>query len=164
MSIYTSAARFDSGRALSEDELRQSASSIFSNSPHETRSERLQPIPTIEVLRQLTEQGFVPVRVKQRALAIRAEPFTKHLIRLRRVDNAESYKVGDTVYEILLKNANDGTSAYDLMPDNNLTEWLLPDRARRSKIDHTRALGHTLSGLDRRKRCKAYRCLKGSHT
>jgi hypothetical protein len=34
---------------------------------------------------------------------------------LRRFDNAAAYTVGDTVCEILLKNANDGTSAYDLM-------------------------------------------------
>jgi hypothetical protein len=116
MSIYTSTARFDSGRALSEDEMRQIAPSIFANSPHESRSERFQPIPTIEVLRQLTKEGFVPVGVKQSAARDEGRaPFTKHLIRLRRVDNAESYKVGDTVCEILLKNANDGTSAYDLM-------------------------------------------------
>ncbi len=40
--------------------------------------------------------------------------FTKHLIRLRRVDG-EKYKVGDTVAEMLLKNANDGTCQYELM-------------------------------------------------
>jgi hypothetical protein len=41
--------------------------------------------------------------------------FTKHLIRLRRLDDDQTYRVGDTVCEILLKNANDGTSAYDLL-------------------------------------------------
>jgi len=41
--------------------------------------------------------------------------FTKHLIRLRRVDDGNTYHVGDTVCEILLKDANDGTSAYELM-------------------------------------------------
>jgi hypothetical protein len=41
--------------------------------------------------------------------------FTKHLIRMRRFDNAAQYAVGDTLCEILLKNANDGSSAYDLM-------------------------------------------------
>ncbi|WP_366142419.1 DUF932 domain-containing protein [uncultured Roseibium sp.] len=37
------------------------------------------------------------------------------MIRLRRLDNDRKYGVGDTVCEILLKNANDGTSTYDLM-------------------------------------------------
>jgi hypothetical protein len=34
---------------------------------------------------------------------------------MRRLDNDAQYSVGDTVCEMLLKNANDGTSAYDLM-------------------------------------------------
>lgn len=41
--------------------------------------------------------------------------FTKHLIRLRRMDAVTKYRVGDTVAEILLKNANDGSAAYDLI-------------------------------------------------
>lgn len=52
-SVYASTARFDSARALSEDEMRRSAPSIFAVSAHESRSERFQPIPTIEVLRAL---------------------------------------------------------------------------------------------------------------
>jgi hypothetical protein len=100
MSIYTSAARFDSGRAPSEDELRQSASSIFSNSLHETRSERL-PIPTIEVLRQLTEEGFVPVRVKQLAARDKGRALHQAPDQAAPGRYAESYKVGDTVCESL---------------------------------------------------------------
>ncbi|WP_245292897.1 DUF945 domain-containing protein [Pararhizobium arenae] len=41
--------------------------------------------------------------------------FTKHLILLRGVDDGKVYNVGDTVCEILLKNGDDGTSAYGLM-------------------------------------------------
>ena len=41
--------------------------------------------------------------------------YTRHLIRLRRLDNAQKYRVGDAVCEIILKNANDGTAAYELM-------------------------------------------------
>jgi hypothetical protein len=61
-------------------------------------------------------EGFMPVGAKQSGTrdAGKAD-FTKHLIRLRRVDDGKVYNVGDTVCEILLKNANDGTSAYDLM-------------------------------------------------
>jgi hypothetical protein len=40
---------------------------------------------------------------------------TLPLIGLRRIDDGKVYNVGDTVCEILLKNANDGTSAYELM-------------------------------------------------
>lgn len=115
--VYAATARFDTGRALSEDELFKLAPSIFAQQAHESRSERFRPIPTIEVLRGLMREGFMPVGAKQGASRIEGKSdFTKHLIRLRRFDdNAARYQVGDTVCEILLKNANDGTSAYDLM-------------------------------------------------
>jgi len=116
MTVYTHTARFDTGRAMTEDEMRQIAPSIFATSAHESRSERFQPIPTIEILRALTAEGFVPVGAKQSATRTEGKAdFTKHLIRLRRVDDGKTYHVGDTVCEILLKNANDGTSAYELM-------------------------------------------------
>ncbi|MBA8862747.1 hypothetical protein FHW19_004498 [Ochrobactrum anthropi] len=116
MTIYTDTARFDTGRALSEDEMRRIAPSIFAMTAHESRSERFMPIPTIEILRGLTKEGFVPVGVKQSASRIEGKAnYTKHLIRLRRVDDGKTYNVGDNVCEILLKNANDGTSAYELM-------------------------------------------------
>ena len=116
MTIYTKTARFDSARALTEDELRKMAPSIFATTAHESRSERFQPIPTIEVLRGLMAEGFMPVGAKQSRTRDEGKAdFTKHLIRLRRLDDDVTHRVGDTVCEILLKNANDGTSAYDLM-------------------------------------------------
>lgn len=92
------------------------APSIFAVTAHESRSDRFKPIPTIELLRALTKEGFVPVGAKQSHTRIEGKAeFTKHLIRLRRIDDGKSYSVGDNVCEILLKNANDGTSAYELM-------------------------------------------------
>jgi Domain of unknown function (DUF932) len=84
--------------------------------PHESRSERFKAIPTIEVLRGLQAEGFSPVAVCQSVCRDKDRaPFTKHLVRLRCLDEAAKYSVGDTVLEVLLKNANDGTSAYDLL-------------------------------------------------
>ncbi len=115
MTIYTQTARFDTGRALTEDEMRAAAPSIFAVEAHASRSARFAPIPTIDVLRGLAKEGFCPVGVKQStARSDDRREFTKHLIRLRRLDG-RNYSVGDTVFEMLLKNANDGTSAYDLM-------------------------------------------------
>jgi hypothetical protein len=116
MTIYTNTARFDTARALTEDEMFRIAPSIFADAPHESRSERFRAIPTIEVLRGLAKEGFVPVGVKQSTTRDKGKAdYTKHLIRLRRLDDDKQYQVGDTVCEMLLKNANDGTSAYDLM-------------------------------------------------
>lgn len=114
--MYGRTARFDTGRALTEDELHKLAPSIFATEAHSSRSERFAPIPTIEILRGLAKEGFVPVGAKQSVARLDdRRDFTKHLIRLRRLDNAAKYSVGDTTCEMLLKNANDGTSAYDLM-------------------------------------------------
>ena len=110
-----STARFDgSARALTEDELRRAAPSIFATTAHESRSVRFAPIATIDVLRGLQAEGFSPVACRQ-AVTRQPDrvPFTKHLIRLRRLED-RAYSVGDSVFEITLKNANDGTSAYDL--------------------------------------------------
>jgi hypothetical protein len=65
MTVYTNTARFDTARALTEDQMRKIAPSIFATQAHESRSERFQPIPTIEVLRGLMNEGFMPVGVKQ---------------------------------------------------------------------------------------------------
>ncbi len=110
-------ARFDhTARSLTEDEMRRLAPSIFAIEAHESRSERFQPIPTIEVLRGLMREGFMPVGARQsRTRDEGRKDFTKHVIRMRRLDDGKNYSVGDTVFEIILKNANDGTAAYDLM-------------------------------------------------
>lgn len=114
--LYSSNARFaGTARALSEDEIRQAAPSIFATCAHESRSARFAPIPTIEPLRALQAEGFFPVAVRQSTSRDEGRvDFTKHLVRLRRLDDTK-HRVGDTVCEVILKNANDGTSAYDLM-------------------------------------------------
>lgn len=115
MTMMSRFSKVTNARALSEDEMRAIAPSIFAEVPHESRSQRFRAIPTIEVLRGLDKEGFSVVKVSQSVTrdASRRE-FTKHLIRLRRLDD-RALSVGDTFAEILLKNANDGTSAYDLM-------------------------------------------------
>ena len=58
----------------------------------------------------------MPVAAKQATTRVADKaPFTKHMIRLRRLDDDQKHRVGGTVCEVILKNANDGTSAYDLL-------------------------------------------------
>lgn len=113
--IYTNTARFDKPRALTEDEMRKMAPSIFAIDAHESRSEKFSPIPTIEILRALADERFFPVGVQQIASRLPGHAdHTKHLVRLRRLDEIER-QVGDNVFEIMLRNANDGSSKYSLM-------------------------------------------------
>jgi hypothetical protein len=111
--VYSNTARFDgTARALSEDEMRAIAPSIFADTAHSSRSDRFMPIPTIDVVRGLQREGFMPVAVKQSGSrdADRRD-FTKHMIRLRRLDDVAKYQTGDTIAEVVLKNANDGSAA-----------------------------------------------------
>lgn len=114
--LYGESARFDHATVLTEDTMRRVAPSIFATEKHASRSERFQPIPTIEVLRGLQKEGFSVVAARQSIVRQDdRKDFTKHMVRLRRLDDEQKYKVGDTVFEVLLKNANDGTAAYDLI-------------------------------------------------
>jgi len=114
MAYHDNPARFDgSQRALTEDELRQYAPSVFATTAHHSRSQRFAPIATIDVVRGLKREGFEVVGATQSVVRIDdRRNFTKHLLRLRQI---EAKQVGDTVNEMWLKNADDGTAAYDLM-------------------------------------------------
>lgn len=101
---------------LTEEELFSRAPSIFATQAHESRSQRFKPIPTIDVVRGLSKEGFHPVGVKQcRTRDESKREFTKHLIRFRKDGDIQPTISRDSVLEIVLRNANDGTSAYDLM-------------------------------------------------
>jgi len=115
-SIYTSTARFGAAQALSDEQIYKIAPSVFALEAHESRSQRFVAIPTIDILNQLRREGFECVGVKQSTARSESRTnYTKHLLRLRRIADDAKYSVGDTVFEILLRNANDGTAAYDLL-------------------------------------------------
>ena len=115
-SLYTQTARFDDQQHfLTEDELRSIAPSVFATTAHESRSARFKPIATYDVVRKLEQEGFGVVGAVQSIARFEdRKDHTKHLLRLRKKDDVQR-NVGDTVFEILLKNANDGTAAYDLL-------------------------------------------------
>jgi hypothetical protein len=115
-SLYAQTARFDANAYMTEDAIRASAPSVFAVTKHDSRSERFAPIPTIEILRGLAKEGFHVVGARQSVSRVPGKAdFTKHLLRLRRFGgDVANYAVGDTVCEMYLQNANDGTSAYNL--------------------------------------------------
>jgi hypothetical protein len=55
-----------SDRALTEDQLFSVAPSIFQTEAHESRSLRFRPIPTIEIVRGLAKEGFLPFKAGSR--------------------------------------------------------------------------------------------------
>lgn len=104
-----------SGSALSEDQMRAIAPSIFAVEKHSSRSERFVYIPTFEAVRGLMAEGFEPVAVKQGKSRVEGKAeFTKHIIRFRHSTAAMAGN-GECLPEVLLMNAHDGTSSYRVM-------------------------------------------------
>jgi len=100
------------GEALSDDQLRSVAPSIFAEGAHESRSERYAYIPSIQVVHALRDQGFFPVAVAQsRTRDASKQDHTKHLVRFRR-DSALEADSRHGVPEAVLINSHDGSSSY----------------------------------------------------
>lgn len=103
-------------RALSLDEVRRQAPSIFAEAPHEKLSRRYTLIPTGKVLEALQTEGFVPTRVMQaRVLDGSGVSYAKHMVRLRHVDFLDRPASVDAIVpEVVLVNSHDGSSSYQL--------------------------------------------------
>lgn len=110
---YQQITRYNQGRPISNDEMRHYAPSIFASVAHHSRSERFVPIPTIEMVEALQGEGWVPVMAGQSIARLAdKQNFTKHMVRFRRVDR--ELATHGSIVELVLRNGNDGTSAYKL--------------------------------------------------
>lgn len=99
---------------LTLDQLRSIAPSAFATEKHESRSDRFTFIPTVAVIEGMIKAGFQPFAARQSRSRIEGKSeFTKHLIRFRQ-EGDTALVVGDTVKEVVLQNAHDGTSTYQL--------------------------------------------------
>ena len=102
------------GEPLSNDMLRAAVPSIFATEAHESRSARFAPVPTVTVLDGLRAEGFEPFSAVQARTRVEGKAeFTKHMVRLRHRSLTNTTGVS---VEIVLVNANDGTSAYQMIP------------------------------------------------
>ena len=101
---------------LAEDQMRQAAPSIFAEGKHASRSDRYTYIPTIDVLRGLSKEGFEPFMAAQSKSRIEGKTeFTKHMIRMRHVTSDASQITKPEANEIILINSHDGASSYQLL-------------------------------------------------
>jgi Domain of unknown function (DUF932) len=104
---------------LSDEQIMRAAPSAFATTAHDSRSDRFAVIPTGSIIAGMRRAGFQPVSAKQ-AVARDASrrDFTKHMIRFRHESvptSTTGMRVGATFPEVVLVNANDGSSAYKLM-------------------------------------------------
>ena len=101
--------------ALTDDQIRRVAPSVFAEAPHDSRSARYSYIPTIDVLSSLRAEGFQPFMVAQ--TKVRADDrreFTKHMLRMRHESHVSRQADGGAP-EVILLNSHDGSSSYQLL-------------------------------------------------
>jgi hypothetical protein len=107
-------ARFDhwDRRELTLDDIHARAPSAFAMSPHISRSDQYQYIPTYKVLETLYREGFRAYQASQaKSRKEGGEEYTKHLIRMRHPD---LMPINGIYPEINLLNSHDGSSAFKL--------------------------------------------------
>ncbi len=105
-------------QVMTNDQIRRVAPSAFAEGAHESRSERYAYIPTVNVINAMRTEGFLPVAASQGRCRIPGKSdFTKHMIRFRRdvASTAVTRTLGDLSAEVVMVNAHDGTSAYNLL-------------------------------------------------
>jgi hypothetical protein len=107
---------FSAVRGLTEAELMRKAPSIFAEHAHDRTSSRYTYIPTIELVRGLEKEGYLPTAATEtRTRDESRRGFAKHLLRFRHLDDMNTPAVvGDSVPEIVLLNSHDGSSSYQL--------------------------------------------------
>ena len=105
---------FSRGEPLTNAELHARVPSIFATEAHESRSARFAPVPTVTVLDGLRAEGFEPFMAQQARTRVAGKAeFTKHMLRLR---HRGIVNQAGEAFEVVLVNANDGTSAYMMIP------------------------------------------------
>lgn len=101
-------------QVLTLDQIQRLAPSVFSSGKSDKTSDRYRFFPTSEIVREMMNSGFQCVKAGQARTRIPGkEEFTRHVLRFRNLDVAPH--VGDSIPELVLMNAHDGTSAYKLM-------------------------------------------------
>lgn len=112
--VPTSSSRV-AAKALSSEDLRRCAPSIFAEHARPGVSSRYTFVSTAQVVDLLGAEGWAPVRAReQRVRLTERVGYQMHEIRFARLADLESgaMQVGSTRPEMILQNAHDGTRAY----------------------------------------------------
>jgi hypothetical protein len=104
---------FDS--PATDEQIARVAPSVFSTEPHASRSAKFAQVTTADILRGLRGEGWEVFSAGQ-TLAVESRRLTtKHMLRLRHQGaHALSLNDSESAPELLLMNANDGTSSWQM--------------------------------------------------
>src|ERR1700752_2851733 len=101
--------------AISDDEMRRFAPSVFASQPIEGVSERYSFLPTSSILNGMRENGWVPVRAQEQSIRTEARrSFQKHIVRFARLQHLQTWEKNQVRPEVVLVNSHDKSSAYQL--------------------------------------------------
>src|SRR5258707_8758650 len=101
--------------AISDDEMRRFAPSVFASQPIEGVSERYSFLPTSSILNGMRANGWVPVRAQEQSIRTEARRgFQKHVVRFARVEHLQTWEKNQVRPEVVLVNSHDKSSAYQL--------------------------------------------------
>ena len=104
------------GQPLTLAGIQQVCPAVLAKEPHNSRGPRYLYVPTSDPLPALLDTGWgVYEASQQRSRAADKDPYTKHMLRLRKLEHFDSTQVlREGVPEVILINAHDGTAAYHL--------------------------------------------------
>ena len=101
------------GIALSDENLRANAPSIFASGPMQGVSDRYTFVPTVRIVDGLREQDWVPVAVEEQRIRNELRRgFQKHMLRFRRAEQMAT--LDEWNVELVLLNSHDRGCAYQL--------------------------------------------------
>ncbi|PHR69909.1 MAG: hypothetical protein COA66_13860 [Arcobacter sp.] len=102
-------------KPMSNTELFQAAKSIFSNSASQSVSAQYHFVKTSEILDIFREAGYFPILAGEaKSRSIDGQPYVKHLIQFRSLENLLKAPKNGLYYDICLKNSHNKTSSFSL--------------------------------------------------
>lgn len=104
---------------LTQKQVWQTVPSVFATEPASSTSDRYSFIPTVDVLKHLSANGYAVVGAMQTRNTRRnpnpdARAYAKHLITLAHRDSLQNLKLNDEQPRIYLTNSHDGSSTLQL--------------------------------------------------
>lgn len=102
-------------QALTLGKLNQLAPSIFSSSAKEGLTSKYNFIPTIDVVKEMAKEGWLPVKaLESRTRNQLNQGYQKHMVRFRNFNESVNrmLAVGDTFVELVLTNSHNGLASF----------------------------------------------------
>lgn len=102
-------------KVMSNKELFEASPSIFADSPVESVSSQYHFIKTSDLLDIFRESGYFPILGgESKSRTLEGQPYVKHIIQFRSLENLLKTPVDGLYYDICLKSSHNKTSAFTL--------------------------------------------------